>query len=129
VDGDNGVQAVVLARQKRRELQAVDLRGERVELGADFRGDVLPLAPQLEVGVEVGELSRQAVVRLDLLFQALALGKDGLGRFGVLPEVGPGYLLLDRCELTAAGRRVKENSAVRQCASSVGQIRGSVLQS
>ena len=115
MDSDDGVQAVVLARQERGELEAVDLRGKRVEFRADFRRDVLAFAPELEVGVEVGEFSRQALVRLDLLCQALALGEDFLGAFGVLPEVGLGYLLLDRCELSAAGGSVKENSAVRQC--------------
>ena len=87
MNGDDGVQTIVLARQQRREFQAVDLRGERVEFRADFRRDVLAFAPELEVGFEVGELARQALVRLDLLFQALALGEDFLRGFGVLPEI------------------------------------------
>jgi hypothetical protein len=63
-----------------------------------------------------------------LFFQALALGENLLGSVRVLPEIGLGYLLLERLELAAAGRSVKENSAVRGCGFSIGRIRVAVLQ-
>jgi hypothetical protein len=69
------------------------------------------------------------LVRLNLLFQALALGEDLLGSIRVLPEIRLGYLLLKGFDLAAAGGSVKENSAVRGCAFSVAQIRVVVLQS
>jgi len=129
MDGDDGVQPVALPRQQRRKLQAVDFRGERAKLALDFRRNVFALAPELEIGVEVGQLSGEKLVRLDLFLQALALGEDLLGNIRVLPEIRLGYLLLEGFDLAAAGRGVKENSAVRGCASSTDQIRVVVLQS
>jgi len=129
MDGDDGVQPVALPRQQRRKLQAVDFRGERAKLALDFRRDVFALAAQLEIRIEVGQLACELLVRLDLFFQALALGEDLMGSIRGLPEIRLGYLLLERFDLAAAGRRVKENSAVRGCAFLTGQIRVVVLQS
>jgi hypothetical protein len=129
MDGDDGVQPVALPRQQRRKLQAVDFRGERAKLALDFRRNVFALAAQLEIRIEVGQLACELLVRLDLFLQAFALGEDSLGSIRVLPEIRLGYLLLEGFDLAAAGRRVKENSAVRGCAFLTGQIRVVVLQS
>jgi hypothetical protein len=45
MNGNDGVQAIVLAGQERGKLQAVELGGERVELGADLARDLFALAP------------------------------------------------------------------------------------
>ena len=116
MNGDDGVQAVGLAGEQGGELEAVDLRPEGIELGTDFGADVLALAAQVEVGVEVAELGGERVVGLDLLLQPLALGEDRLGGFVVLPEIRLGYLLLNLVKLMAACGGVKENSAARRCA-------------
>jgi hypothetical protein len=129
MDGDDGVQPVAFSRQQGRKLQAVDFRGERAKLALDFRLNVLAFATQLEIGIEVSQFSREEFVRLDLFLQAFALGENLLGGFRILPEIRLGYLLLKGFDLAAARRRVKENSAVRGCASSTGQIRVVVLQS
>jgi ribosomal protein L19 len=129
MNGDDGVQPIALPRQQRRKLQTVDLGGQLAKLALNFRGDVFALAPQLEISVEVSQFSREEFVRLDLFFQAFALGENLLGSFRILPEIRLGYLVFKGFDLAAAGRGVKENSAVRGCASSVGQIRVAVLQS
>jgi hypothetical protein len=128
MDGDDGVQPFVFPGKQSRKFQAIDFRGERAKLALDFRRDVLSLAAELEIRIEIGKLLGELLVRLDLFFQTLALGENLLGSFRVLPEIRLGYLLLEGLELAAAGRSVKENSAVPGCEISVGQIRVAVLQ-
>jgi len=53
VDGNDGVQPVVLARQEGREFQAVDVRPQGVEFGADFGGDVLAFARKFQIRFQV----------------------------------------------------------------------------
>jgi hypothetical protein len=114
VNGDNGIQPVVLAGQERRRLQAFYLSPQCVELHAHFARHILALARQLQVGFQVRKLACQAVIRRNLRFQALARGEDFLGGFLVLPKVRLGYLLLEGLEFTASLGGVKESSAVRR---------------
>jgi hypothetical protein len=122
MNGDDGVQARVLAGKQRRSLTALDLGPQRLQFRAQFAPHVLPFTRQLQIGLEIGQLPRQAIVRLDLLCQALAGGENSLGRFLVLPEVRLGYLLFDDFEFAASLGGVKENSGVRRRDASVPRI-------
>jgi len=54
MQGDDGVQAVVLAGKKGGGLKLLQSLAKLVELRCQFRGDALALAGQLEFGVKVG---------------------------------------------------------------------------
>jgi hypothetical protein len=55
----------------------------------------------------------ESIVFFDLLTQTLPGGQDSLGSFLVLPEIGLGYLFLERIKFFAALGGVKESSATR----------------
>ncbi len=67
MDGDDGVQAVILAREQRLGFQAFDLLAEGVEVAAQFARDVLALVRKLQVGFEVRQLAREFLVRFERL--------------------------------------------------------------
>jgi len=68
----------VLARKERCRFQALDFLDEGVELGAQLRRHIFAFARQLQIGFEIGQLARQALVRLNGFFQALSLGENSL---------------------------------------------------
>ncbi len=86
MDGDDRVHAIVLARKERFRFQALHFGAERVELGAQFGRYILAFARQLQIGFDVGELARQALVRLNGFFEAFSLGENLLRGFLILPE-------------------------------------------
>jgi hypothetical protein len=110
VQGDDGVQPVVFSPQQRCGFELVDLLPKRIQFRAQFARDVLTLASQLEVSVEVSQGSVQAQIGFEPFFEPAARGQDFRGALLVLPEVGPGYLVFDGLELLAGCGCVKENS-------------------
>jgi hypothetical protein len=99
VDGDDGIQAVVLTRQQGLRLEALDLGAQGVQVDADLGQNILPFLGQLEVGAEVAEPTLQPLVRLERRLESLTL-RQGLS-LGVLPEVGMVYLLFEGFDLAA----------------------------
>ncbi len=90
MDGDDGVQAVVLAAQQGFGLEPVDLAAERTQLGAQLTRYTFPFARQLQISSYVAELARQAVVGVQHFLQPAPAREYLLGSFRVLPEIGKG---------------------------------------
>jgi hypothetical protein len=103
----------VLAGEQGRGLQPLDLGGQPVQFRAHLARDIFTFSGQLEIGFEIREPAAETFVRLNLLFQAFALGQDFLGGYGVLPEIGAGRLQFELGELVLPRGSVKENSAAR----------------
>ncbi len=129
MDGDDSIEPVVLAGQKRSDFEALDLLPQRVEVGADFAGNIFAFAGQLEIGFQVREPAGQAVVGLERLFESPPLDKDLLGSSGVLPKRGISYLLFDGFEFASSLQCVKGSSANRLLAVSNLHTLFAVLQS
>ncbi len=110
MDGHNGIEPVILAGEERLGLKALNLRAEGIQIGTQLAQDVLSFPGQFEVGSEVGELPRQAIVNLERRFKTLSLSQNLLGSYRVLPKVWMGYLLFEGFDLPACPGRVKENS-------------------
>jgi hypothetical protein len=110
MDGHNGIEPVILAAEERLGLKALNLGAEGIQIGAQLAQDVLSFPGQLEVGSQVGELPRQAIVNLERCFKTLSLSQNLLGSCGVLPKLWMSYLFLDGFDFAACLGRVKENS-------------------
>ena len=122
-------ESIVFARQKGGNLHPLDLCPQGVEFGAHFTCNVFAFVSEFEIGLDVGELPCQALVRLDLRLHPLAIAEDSLRGFLILPEAGLGYFLLDGFEFAAALRGVKENSEFLLRESSVLRILFPILRS
>ena len=117
VDGDNGVQVIGLAAEQRCRFQVVHFLPERVQFGAQLRGDVLAFAHQLEIRLRVGKAVCQILIAIQDFLETLARCHNPLGGFLILPDVAFGNLLLEGFHFLAALGRVKENSGGQRYAS------------
>jgi hypothetical protein len=113
VNRDDGIEVVVFTGENGFRLNALDLLPKGLQFGPQFALNRLALTSQFKVRLHIGQTLSEFVVFFDLLAQTLSGGEDALGRFLALPEIGLGYLLLERVEFSAALGGVKESSAVR----------------
>jgi hypothetical protein len=72
----------------------------------------------VKIRVEVAHFAGERLVRVRAILEILALLKDGLRFFLILPEIRIAYFFLDRSDLLLGGRRVKDSSARARCVSS-----------
>jgi hypothetical protein len=87
MNGDDRARRVILAGEQHAGFQLRQIRGQRLHVALDIRGDVFALAAQLKHGIEVGYLRGNLRVLHHLLFQALALLHELLAFFGIRPEI------------------------------------------
>jgi hypothetical protein len=66
---------------------------------------------QIDVGLDVAGKRSELLVGGDLIFGALAVSKDGLGFFLVVPKIGLGDASFEGFQAFAVLRSVKDNSA------------------
>ncbi len=111
VDGDDGAERVVLARQQHGGFQAIDVFGVSLDVALDVAGHVFALARQLEHGVEVLGQGANASVVGDGLFQALAPVHYFLAFLGLRPEIRLCDLLFGPAQFDLLRGGVKDTSA------------------
>jgi hypothetical protein len=120
---EDGVQAVVFARQKRFGFEVGDI-GVR---GGDFLRQVLEnrvalrivgfFLREMKIGVQVADLALERFLSLDAILELFALLQGGLRLFLVLPEIQIVYFFFEGGTLLPGGRGVKDSSAPARCAS------------
>ena len=121
LDGEDGVQVVVVAAEKRFRFEP---RGERVG-GGDFFRDVFEngfalrvvgfFLREMEIGLDVARFSGERFLGVDAVFELLALLQDRLGLFLVVPEIRSAGFFFDCGYLFRCGGRVKDSSARARC--------------
>jgi hypothetical protein len=113
VNRDDGIQVVVFTGEHGFRLNALHLLPKCRQFGPQFTLNRLALAGQFEVRVHIGHALSEPVVFFNLFAQTLPSSEGSLGGFLVLPEIGLGYLFLERIKFFAALGGVKESSAAR----------------
>jgi hypothetical protein len=110
VDADDGVGVIDRAREHPFELGGAEPGFERVEGSFDLGDDpgVVLRGAELEKDSGVVDVPDELFDALDLLLEAGALARDGLGFFGVVPEAGRQRLLLQAVDLGLEPRKVKD---------------------
>jgi hypothetical protein len=125
----DGIEGIVFAIQQRSGLEPFQVVAEPPHFGLQLLLDVFTLTRQIKIRIDVSQASGELPVLLDGFLQALALGKQLLSRFGILPEAQPTYLVVSGVKLASAGRSVKENSGAQRPAAAGQCIRVPVLRS
>jgi hypothetical protein len=111
VDLDNGVGAVVLAREHLLGLGSVDLGFEFGEAALEVGGHVFAALGPFEEHAQVGGAARERVTQFDVFAQT-ASALQSLLRLGlVFPEIGFGDAGFEDGEFVGARGPVKDNSA------------------
>lgn len=93
LDGDDGVEAIVIAREKRLRFEVGDVSIGRSDfLRYVFKerralGIVFLFLSKMEIGFDVADLAAEGVFGMDAVFDCFPLLQDGLGLFLVLPEI------------------------------------------
>jgi hypothetical protein len=98
------------AREHPFELGGAEPRFERVERGFDLGDDVgvVLRGAELEEDSSVVDVPDELFGALDMLLEAGALARDGLGFVSVVPEAGRQRLLLQAVDLGLEPRKVKD---------------------
>ena len=111
VDRQDRRVGVVRAAEQRFELQVVEHRLGPVELRRSSATKLGSSSP-ISTSVSISPSRDRLVERLEHGVQAFQLRDRGLGRLLVVPEIGGGHPLFDRCGLRLFGRVVKESPAI-----------------
>jgi len=108
---------VGLAGEKRFRFEFADVAFRVCQLAVQVFQKVVALLgvgffrSQADIGLDVSGNGSQLFVRGNLFFGALAVAKNGLRFFLVVPEIGQSYAGFERFQAFAVLRGVKESSA------------------
>jgi hypothetical protein len=129
MNGDNGVERIVLAAQQRGGLEVLKVVIELSDFCLEFLLNVLAFPSEIEISIDVGKATRQQAILLDSLLETFALGEQLLGGFGIFPKARPSDLLVAGLKFAGPSRSVKENSVGQRRAAADSCIRVPVLRS
>ena len=109
VNGDNGVQAVVLSAQQDAGFDLLDLGLGRGELPTQLRGDILAFPSQVEVGFEVSHPGLQPRLGLNILLQSVSLLGEFLRPLPIFPDFRLRQLIFYLFEFQPLAGSVKDS--------------------
>ena len=111
MDGQDGVGAIVLAREHFLGLGGVDFGLEFAQAAFEIGGHVFPAFGPFDEHAQIGAAARERITQLDVFAQAAA-ALQGFLRLGlVLPEVGGGDAGFENGEFVRVRGPVKDSSA------------------
>ena len=113
VDGDDGVERIGFAVEHGAGFEVLVESGESLDIALEIGEDILALAGQLEVGIDVAGAADELLVVGDEVLKALAVAHQGLGRGGIVPEGWIGESGFYVGEFPADASRVKDTPAGR----------------
>src|SRR5262249_39004666 len=108
VNLDDGVARVVLAAEELLQLERIEALRDGVDLGAQLRQRIaVALLRQLEVHLRIVEALALLPPCRDGGLDARVLAREGLGAFGIVPQVGRRRLLAQLRDAFLEARKVK----------------------